>query len=140
MDSTENYPRPSVAADAAVFGIAEQKATDPKALRPRTLNILLVQRGAEPFRGLYSLPGGFLRPGETIEQAACRELTEETGVVQPRIIPLKAYSAPHRDPRGWVVSCAFLGLTRTVRLSTAEGSDAAGAQWFDLSYMQEKKH
>jgi ADP-ribose pyrophosphatase YjhB (NUDIX family) len=134
MDSILNYPRPSVAADAAVFGVAELDAADPKSLRRRTLNILLVRRGEEPFCGEYSLPGGFLRPGETIEEAACRELTEETGVMQPRILPLKTYSAPDRDPRGWIISCAFLALTRTVQLSTAEHSDAACAQWFELSY------
>ena len=137
MDSTMNYPRPSVAADAAVFGIAELDAPDPKSLRRRTLNILLVRRGEEPFCGYYSLPGGFLRPDETIEEAACRELTEETGVVQPHILPMKTYSTPHRDPRGWVISCAFLALTRTVQLSTAEHSDAAYAQWFTFTYEQE---
>ena len=136
MDSPLNYPRPSVAADAAVFGVAELDADDPKSLRRRTLNILLVRRAEEPFAGSYSLPGGFLRPDETIEGAACRELTEETGVVQPRILPLKTYSALDRDPRGWIISCAFLALTHTVQLSTAEHSDAACAQWFEFAYEQ----
>ena len=137
MDSPLNYPRPSVAADAAVFGIAELGAPDPKSLRRRTLNILLVRRAEEPFSGFYSLPGGFLRPDETIEETARRELIEETGVVQPHILPLKTYSALHRDPRGWIISCAFLGLTRTVSLSTAEHSDAACAEWFEFSYEQD---
>ena len=137
MDSPLNYPRPSVAADAAVFGIAELGAPDPKSLRRRTLNILLVRRAEEPFSGFYSLPGGFLRPDETIEETARRELIEETGVVQPHILPLKTYSALHRDPRGWIISCAFLGLTRTVALSTAEHSDAACAEWFEFSYEQD---
>lgn len=134
MYTIEAYDRPSVAADAVVFGIDISPPESKNALAQRTLKILLVRRGEEPFKGQYSLPGGFLRRGETIEQTAARELREEAGVQEPKLIPLKVYSAVNRDPRGWIISSAFLALTRTVLLSTDAQSDAAGAEWLNFAY------
>ena len=130
--SIENYERPSVAADAVVFGIDSIKSDDRKSLDKKKLKLLLVKRGEEPFTGKYSLPGGFLRKNETIEETAVRELKEEAGVNEPKLINLGVYSKPERDPRGWIISCCFIALTNTVCLSTAEGSDAASAHWLDL--------
>lgn len=137
MYSIEKYDRPSVAADAVVFGIDTLSGTNRKALKQKKLKILLVKRGEEPFKGCRSLPGGFLRKGETIEQAALRELEEETGVHSPTLIGTGVYSKTDRDPRGWIISCAFLALTKTVELSTAKNSDAAEASWFELEYQNE---
>lgn len=130
--SLEKYDRPSVAADAVVFGIDSIKAEDKKNLDRKKLKLLLVKRGEEPFMGSYSLPGGFLRKCETIEEAAVRELKEEAGVIEPKLINLGVYSKPDRDPRGWIISCCFIALTNTVELSTAVGSDAESAHWLDL--------
>lgn len=137
MYRIENFERPSVAADAVVFGIDTESDSPRKSLAQRRLKLLLVRRGEEPFSGAYSLPGGFLQQGETVEQTALRELEEEAGVSQPKILHLGVYSAPGRDPRGWIITCAFLALTRTVALSTAEGSDAAEACWFDFAYSRQ---
>ena len=137
MTRLDAYERPSVAADAVVFGIDADAAAPHKGLIQRRLKLLLVRRGEEPFAGAYGLPGGFLRKGETIEQTALRELAEESGVSEPKILHLGVYSAPDRDPRGWVITCAFLALTRTVALSTAAGSDAAEAEWFDFEFAAE---
>lgn len=137
--SIENYERPSVAADCAVFGIDTVEAESSRFLPSKVLKILLVRRGEEPFAGRYSLPGGFLRRGETIEEAALRELEEEAGVHQPKLIQFGTYSKEGRDPRGWIVSCAFLALTKTVGLATAPGSDAASAEWFSFSFDEENK-
>lgn len=115
-----------------VFGIDSIKSADKKALDTKKLKLLLVRRGEEPFMGSYSLPGGFLRKGETIEEAAIRELQEEAGVNEPKLINLGVYSKPQRDPRGWIISCCFIALTNTVELSTAAGSDAESAHWLDL--------
>ena len=115
-----------------VFGIDSIKSADKKALDTKKLKLLLVRRGEEPFMGSYSLPGGFLRKGETIEEAAIRELQEEAGVNEPKLINLGVYSKPERDPRGWIISCCFIALTNTVELSTAAGSDAESAHWLDL--------
>lgn len=132
MNNYKDYERPSVAADVAAFGIDSEKSDNKRELDDKQLKILLVKRGEEPFKGLYSLPGGFLRPGETIESAALRELKEETGLSDAKLIPLKTYSEPQRDPRGWVISCAFAALTRTIEPDTAEMSDAESSCWLTV--------
>ena len=125
MYSIDDFDRPSVAADIVVFGI-DRSGSDSKS-KNLELKILLIRRGEEPFLGRLSLPGGFLRKGETIGQTALRELSEEAGVSDPKLIQFGVYSQADRDPRGWIISCAFLALTDTVTLSTAEDSDAADA-------------
>lgn len=133
MYSIEQFDRPSVAADAVVFGFDTEKAEPLRGLKQRRLKLLLVRRGEEPFCGRCSLPGGFLLRGETVEQAALRELSEETGVTDPKLMQLGVYSETGRDPRGWIISCAFLALTKTVTPETAEHSDAAAAFWAEVS-------
>ncbi|MCQ2416668.1 MAG: NUDIX hydrolase [Oscillospiraceae bacterium] len=140
MYQIEDYERPSVAADAVVFGIDTEPTASSKGLQQRKLKLLLVRRGEEPFLHMFSLPGGFLRKNETIQQAAWRELREEAGVNSPHILPLDVYSAPGRDPRGWIVSCAFLALTRTVVLATDALSDAVDAQWFEFDFQTLSSH
>lgn len=136
--SIENFERPSVASDCVVFGIDSIEPDSPRSLKQRKLKILLVKRGEEPFINKYSLAGGFLRNGETIEETALRELKEEAGVSDPKIINIGVYSSADRDPRGWIISCAFLALTRTVELSTADYSDALDAHWLTFEYENEK--
>lgn len=128
------YEKPSVAVDAAVFGVESVEAATMEEMR---LKLLLVKRREEPFGGSYCLPGGFLRKNETVEEALDRELLEETGTKSSRLIPLKVYSGRGRDPRGWVISAAYISLTRTVSLSTDLGSDADCAVWTDISYSRE---
>lgn len=135
--SIEDFDRPSVAADAVVFGIDSIKAENRKSLGQKKLKLLLVKRGEEPFKGRYSLPGGFLRRGETVEQAAVRELMEEAGVSDPKLIDLGVYSKPERDLRGWIISCCFIALTNTVKLSTETDSDALSAHWLELEASEE---
>lgn len=136
--SIEDFDRPSVAADAVVFGIDSIKAENRKSLGQKKVKLLLVRRGEEPFAGRYSLPGGFLRRGETVEQAAVRELMEEAGVNDPKLINLGVYSAPDRDPRGWIISCCFIALTNTVALSTEVDSDALSAHWLELESSEDE--
>lgn len=128
----KDYERPSVAADVVTFGIDSEKAYNKRELDDKKLKILLVKRGEEPYKNLYSLPGGFLRPSETVEQSALRELKEETGLENAKLITLKTYSEQARDPRGWVISCAFIALTRTIELNTDDKSDAESAEWLTV--------
>lgn len=129
--SITDYERPSVAVDAAVFGVDDHKSST---MDEKILKILLIKRGEEPFKDMYALPGGFLEKNETAEEAVSRELAEEAGVVGSKLIPLKVYSGEGRDPRGWIISAAFISLTNTVQLSTDRNSDAAEAVWMDLRY------
>lgn len=129
--SITDYERPSVAVDAAVFGVDDQRSST---MDEKVLKILLIKRGEEPFKGMYALPGGFLRRNETAEEAVSRELAEEAGVAGSKLIPLKVYSGEGRDPRGWIISAAFISLTNTVRLSTQRHSDAAEAVWMEFGY------
>ena len=129
--SITDYERPSVAVDAAVFGVDDHRAAT---MDEKRLKILLIKRGEEPFKDMYALPGGFLIKGETTEEAVQRELAEEAGVTGSKIIPLKVYSGEGRDPRGWIISAAYISLTNTVSLSTDRNSDAAEAVWLELIY------
>lgn len=111
------YPRPAVATDCVIFGYDESN-----------IKVLLIQRGIEPFKGKWALPGGFLRMDETAEECARRELQEETGLTNTRVEQFYAYSTLDRDPRERVISIAHYSL---VRISEVRGGDdAAKAQWF----------
>ncbi|MGW5772190.1 NUDIX hydrolase [Streptomyces longwoodensis] len=100
-------------------------------LRGGTLHVLLVERGQEPYAGRWALPGGFLLPDESAEDAARRELAEETGLADVsglRLEQLRTYSEPGRDPRMRVVSVAFTALLPDAPEAHG-GGDAAQARW-----------
>ncbi|HET9436980.1 MAG TPA: NUDIX domain-containing protein [Gaiellaceae bacterium] len=91
------------------------------------LNVLLVRRGEDPFEGFWAIPGGFKRPNETLDEAAKRELREETGVAPPTVLAqFGAYGDPGRDPRMNVVTVGYLAVLRDVGQIVA-GTDAADA-------------
>ena len=98
-----------------------------------TLHMLLVRRGEEPFRGIWAIPGGFKRPNETLDEAARRELVEETSVDVPSLLTqFGAYGDPERDPRMNVVTIAYLAVLRDVGVVVA-GTDAADAALIPVS-------
>lgn len=98
-----------------------------------TLQVLLVRRGQAPFQGRWAIPGGFKRPTETLDEAAKRELAEETGVDAARVLTqFGAYGDPERDPRMNVVTVAYLAVLREVG-EVAAGTDAADATLIPLS-------
>ena len=84
----------------------------------------------------WALAGGFMRSDETLEQAAARELAEETGVTGCRLRPVGTYSDPARDPRGRVVSCAFAAEVDPAVTEVMSGDDALDAGWFTVSLTQ----
>jgi 8-oxo-dGTP diphosphatase len=103
------------------------------------LRILLVRRGQEPFQGMWAIPGGFKRPDETLDAAARRELSEETGVDVPTVLrQFGAYGDPGRDPRMNVVTIAYLAVLRDVGAIVA-GTDAADATLVPVSDILEER-
>jgi len=102
-------------------------------VRDGRLQVLVIERGNEPFRGRDALPGGFLRTGEDLRRAAVRELSEETGLDGEalHLEQLATYGAPDRDPRGRVVSVAYLAIAPNLPIPTA-GSDARRARWLPV--------
>ena len=99
--------------------------------------VLLVRRGREPFKGMWALPGGFVDVGETVEDATRRELMEETGLRGDIVDLLGVWSAPDRDPRGHIVTVAFvLKVSGIVAVGMEEG-EVDEARWFPLDALPE---
>ena len=129
-----DFDRPSLTTDVAAFTIRSDESDNYRKNPGSSLSVLLIRRGEHPFRDCWALPGGFLRPGETVEACAAREITEEAGVTPAALMPVGVFSAPGRDPRGWVVSNAFASIISEESVRLVGGDDASDARWFDLSF------
>lgn len=123
MNYCYEYPRPAVTVDIALF-----------TQRDRQTQLLLIRRGGEPFAGKWALPGGFMEIDETLEQAAARELEEETGITDVMLRQFGVFSAVDRDPRGRVISVAYLAEVGGQTQAQA-ASDAQDARWFDIEQL-----
>jgi 8-oxo-dGTP diphosphatase len=119
---TYEYPHPAVSVDVVVFTVYEA-----------ALSVLLIRRGAEPFRGRWALPGGFVEIDEGLEHAARRELKEETGVDVATVEQLRAFGDPGRDPRERVISVAHVALIAPPDLRINASSDADAAAVFPVN-------
>jgi len=113
------YPHPSVTTDCVIFGFDGSK-----------LNVLLIERGIEPYKGRWAFPGGFLNMDESAEEGALRELLEETGLTGAYIEQFHTFTDPKRDPRERVITIAYYALVRIQDVKG--GDDAVKAQWFAL--------
>src|SRR5579863_5186890 len=122
MPYTYQYPRAALTVDCVVFGFDEAE-----------LKVLLIQRALEPFKGRWALPGGFVRVDETVDDAARRELVEETGLKNVFLEQLYTFGAVNRDPRERVVSVAYYSLVKLSDHRARAATDAANAEWYPIS-------
>lgn len=121
MTFTYKYARPALTVDCVVFGLDDED-----------LKVLLIQRGMEPFEGQWALPGGFVIVGEDVDDAARRELREETGVSRVYLEQLYTFGKPDRDPREHVVSVAYYALVKLSDHRVQAATDAKNAAWFTI--------
>ena len=110
-----------VTVDAVVFRLVDNK-----------IKVLLIQRGNEPYKGRWALPGGFVDMDEELEDAVARELAEETGLTGIPLEQMHTFGRCGRDPRGRQISVAFFGIAPTNTGKIKGGDDAAKAKWFDI--------
>ena len=131
------YPKPSVTADIiAVRPAYSELKSDQWRENPEfALEMLFIKRGQWPFEGSWALPGGFIRPTETVEEGARRELREETALVSDRLIPVGVFSKPDRDMRAWIISNAFVSFhKRGEGVHVKGGDDASEAEWLVVRF------
>ncbi len=121
MTFTYKFARAALTVDCVVFGLDDHD-----------LKVLLIQRDLPPFRGKWALPGGFVHLKETLEEAARRELQEETGLENVFLEQLYTYGAVNRDPRERVVTVAWYALVRLSDYRVKSATDACDAGWFGL--------
>ena len=118
------YDRPSVTVDLAIFTLHE-----------RALHVLLVQRKHWPHEGRWALPGGFVNMDESLEQAARRELEEETGVRDIYLEQLYTFGEPGRDPRTRVISVAYIALVSADKQDLRASDESSDVRWFPVAQL-----
>ena len=120
---TYNYPRPALTVDCIVFGLDAELE----------LKIMLIKRDISPFQGEWAIPGGFVRMDETLEQAALRELQEETGIHDVFLEQLYTFGDLERDPRDRTITVSYYALINLVEQQIQAATDASEANWFRIS-------
>ena len=117
---TYDYPRPAVTVDVVIVSDEPDR------------RVLLIRRKHDPFGGMWALPGGFIEMNESLEAAARRELSEETGVEAEQLEQLHTFGDLGRDPRGRTISVAYLAVVDADKLKPQAADDAAEACWHSL--------
>lgn len=127
------YDRPSATVDMLIFTVADREESNYRKLPEKALKVLLIKRGGHPFRGSWALPGGFVRMTESLDEAARRELYEETNVDDAYMEQLYTWGEVKRDPRTRVISTSYLSLVDSSALTVRAGDDASDARWFTVT-------
>lgn len=121
MAHTYDFARPAITVDCVVFGFDDGD-----------LKVLLIQRELAPYRGKWALPGGFVHVDETLDEAARRELEEETGITRLYLEQLYTFGDLERDPRERVITVAYYALVKLSDHRIRAASDATRAAWFGV--------
>lgn len=126
------FERPSVTVDTVIFTITSEAEVNKRSLPDKELQVLLVKRGGHPYLGQWALPGGFINPKEDIDQAAVRELKEETNLDCRYMEQLFTWGEVERDPRTRVISISYMALIDSTKVTIEAGDDAADAKWYSV--------
>lgn len=135
------YERPSVTVDMLVFTVTEGEKENYRKLSEKELRILLIKRGEHPYLGKWALPGGFVKMDESLDEAALRELKEETNIDDIYMEQLYTWGDVGRDPRTRVISTSYMSLVDSSSLNIKASDDADDAKWFTVTVkmFQEQK-
>lgn len=136
-----NYERPSVTVDMLIFTVTDEEKLNYRKLSEKVLRLLMIKRGDHPYIGQWALPGGFVNMDESMEEAAYRELKEETNIDDIYMEQLYTWGDVGRDPRTRVISTSYLSLIDSGVLDIKANDDAEDAKWFTIScklYQEQK--
>ncbi len=126
---SSKFEKLSLTSDVIIFSISTQKREDYKKLKEKKISVLLVKRKNYPFKDMWSLPGGFVKIDETIEEAAKRVLKEKTNLNNIYMEQLYTFGDVERDPRMRIISTAYMALVDKDRIKDKLLQDA---KWFDI--------
>ncbi len=134
--SIESYERPSVTTDIVSFTVRSQKEDCYRKNPEQKLSVLLIKREDHPFKDMWAIPGGFLRPAETIEDCALRIIESETALKPVSLLQVGVFSKPGRDPRGWIISNAYASVMGEEMIQRSVIKE--NAKWFEVSLSEKK--
>ncbi|MEA4963972.1 hypothetical protein SDC9_111475 [bioreactor metagenome] len=135
------YERPSVTVDMLIFTVTDEEKKNYRKLPEKVLRLLMIKRGDHPYIGQWALPGGFVKMGESLDEAAIRELKEETNIDDIYMEQLYTWGDAARDPRTRVISTSYMSLADSSTLEIRASDDADDAKWFTVScklYQEQK--
>lgn len=136
-----NFERPSVTVDMLIFTVTDEEKKSYRKLPEKVLRLLMIKRGDHPYIGQWALPGGFAQMDESLDEAALRELKEETNIDKIYMEQLYTWGDVGRDPRTRVISTSYMSLVECSTLDIKASDDADDAKWFTVScrlYQEQK--
>lgn len=135
------YERPSATVDMLIFTVTDEENKNYRKLPKKVLKLLMIKRGEHPYIGQWALPGGFVQMDESLDDAALRELKEETNIDKIYMEQLYTWGEVGRDPRTRVISTSYMSLVDSSTLNIKGSDDADDAKWFTVScrlYQEQK--
>ncbi|HEX2926021.1 MAG TPA: NUDIX domain-containing protein [Ruminiclostridium sp.] len=127
------FERPSVTVDMLIFTVTDKEKKNYRRLPEKVLRLLMIKRGDHPFIGQWALPGGFVKMNESLDEAALRELKEETNIDDIYMEQLFTWGSVDRDPRTRALSVSYMSLVDNSTLDIKASDDADDAKWFTVS-------